>query len=229
MRKPINFIQGQEDTIKSQEANKNINDGTIYVSTDTGTAYLGMPDSKLLQLKADSSVTLETKESIILEGDTSNNIWHYRFYSNGFVDYYGRNMYLNVSWPKMTWRSAYGWDLSDVKFADFPVALKDIRFKKAECFPEKKVKFASSSTMGQNFLSTLSSYPYIDDATGKFTCPGNVNCYRLEPCDAQNVFAAYFTSGNICGKGDITSIIEYRTKLENAIKAYNETGVSQFI
>lgn len=229
MNKTVKFVQANEDAIKAQEAKGAVNDGTIYVATDTGTTYLGMSSNGLLQMKQDSSVTLEAKESIILEGDTDNTVWHYRFYSNGFVDYYGRNMYLNVSWPKMTWRSAYGWDLSDVKFADFPVALESIHFKKAECFPEKKVKFASSSTMGQNFLSTLSSYPYIDDTTGKFTCPGNVNCYRLEPCDAQNVVATYFTSGNTCYKSDITSIIEYRTKLQNAIQAYNETGVSQFI
>lgn len=223
----VKHIRGIEQKILSLESTDSVEPGSIYFATDSGCLFIADSEGSLIKIKSDSTYTTEAVDCIILEGDTSDGIWHYKYYANGFCELFGHKLYDDVTWPKPTWGAyIYGWSLNDTKFPDIPVALINVEFKKAECYP--KEKFTAQAGKGQNFLSTLSSAPLVDSTTGKFTCPGYLNCYRPEGTSiTQSVHGTYWICGHVLSLDDITNInkgsTSYKNMLVQAIKEYEST------
>lgn len=192
---------------------------------------MGMRDTVLLSLTSSVEHELNLATYVVAEGDTVDGVWHYRFYSNGYVDYDGRVDVPDVYFNNRTW-NLYGANKADIVYPDYPVMLSCITFKKAECFPVER-KYLT--TTGQNLLSTLSSAPYLTDDKSKATAFGLVNCFRgsaLDENHKQTIAYAVKTSGYCATPEEVEQMESmqkglYAAKLLQAVAAYNATAKSQ--
>ena len=227
----VSFCRCSESKIKQLQEQNKVENGTVYVSTDTGSCFMGMRDNVLLSLTSSVENNINLAAYVVAEGDTVDGVWHYRFYSNGYVDYDGRVDVQDVYFNNRTW-NLYGANKADIVYPDYPVMLSSITFKKAECFPVER-KYLT--TTGQNLLSTLSSAPYLTDDKSKATAFGLVNCFRgsaLDENHKQTIAYAVKTSGYCATPYEVEQMENtqkglYAAKLLQAVAAYNATAKSQ--
>ena len=227
----VSFCRCSESRIKQLQEQNKVDNDTLYASTDSGMCFMGMPNNVLLPLTSSAEHSLSLAAYIVAEGDTADGIWHYRFYSNGYVDYDGRVDVKDVYFNNRTW-NLYGANKADVVYPDYPVMLSKITFKKAECAPVER-KYITST--GQNLLSTLSSAPYLTSDKSKATAFGVVNCFRgsmLDENHKQTIAYCVKTSGYAAYPSEVAEMEQtqkglYAAKVLQAVSAYNSTAKSQ--
>ena len=228
----VSFTWGKKSDIEQLQAKNSVQAGTLYVAKDAGTAFVGLENNVLVPIKVDMQNALNVASYIIAEGDTTDGIWHYRFYSNGYVDYDGTLMLNDVYFSKRIGAAFYGSRKEDVQFPHYPVQLSTISFKKAEAFP---ATLTAWTNVGQNIITTLSSAPRTSADTGKYVSFGAMNCFRpsaLTEEYAQNIVYGVKTSGYVLLESEVNKLENqqaglYKAKVLEAISKYNDTQYSQ--
>lgn len=228
----VSFTRGKQSDIEQLQTSSSVQDGALYIAKDTGAAYIGLENNVLVPIKVSVQDALSVDSYVIAEGDTSDNVWHYRFYSNGYVEYDGTLTVNDVYFAKKVGSAFYGSSQEDILFPYYPVQLSTISFKKAEAFPAALTTWVN---MGQNIITTLSSAPHTSPETGKYTTFGVMNCFRTSALTkdyTQDIVYGVKTSGYVLSQSEVHELETqqaglYKAKILDAVSKYNNTQYSQ--
>ena len=106
---------------------------------------------------------------IVNESDTSDGVWHYRIFENGFVELFGTKTWTGITFESKSWGDMYGMSIGDTAFPNFPFLLDKVYFK-----------YLTGYMPDNSLLSTICTAMSLDD-NGKIQGPGRFNCFRPMP------------------------------------------------